>query len=133
MTIHHDTRNARYIVGTHVITYDPSEGFQAQREAWQFALECEAEQDADARRAYRDELTAQGAAADAHADAADVEAWLREQPSDLSLARIEVCAVSGDHLVLDQFGRVLKRECDGAAAYLWLREAQQLTAQPVAA
>jgi hypothetical protein len=66
-------------------------------------------------------------------DAAEVEAWLREQPSDLAAARIEICAVSGDYMVLDQFGRVLKRECDGAAAYLWLREAQQFAAQPVAA
>ena len=83
---------------------------------------------ANTRRAYRDALAAQGAAQDDAMDAAEVEAWLREQPSDLNALRLEVCAVTGDHIVVDQLGRVLKRESDGAAAYLWLCEMRQLAA-----
>ena len=78
-----------------------------------------------ARRDFRDTLVAQGAVQDAAMDAAEVEAWLREQPSDMTALRLEICAISGDHIVVDQFGRVVKRECDGAAAYLWLCEMQE--------
>ena len=77
--------------------------------------------DAD-RRAYRDALVAQGAQEDDAMDAAEVEAWLREHPSDLNALTMEICAISGDHIHLDQFGRVVHRAGSRCDAENWLKD-----------